>query len=178
MGRADIRGFGVVLAAAVASSPVMAQGTAVKFDCDTAAASFSEIAFSQPGPRYHVSGNVTAKKYRYDGSWVPVATVRIVSADKQSFGGIRLRAPTGSGDLELIIQSRVHGKEDSTVVATLREGEPATFSLDVVDGKMTIQAADRVFSGPELGAGSAVNVTCSSGQFVFQDLEWNAPPSS
>lgn len=175
-GRSGLRVFGALLTAAMAFSPLVAQGTAAKFDCDTAAGSFSEIDFSQPGPRYHVSGNVSAKQFRYNGTWIPVANVRIVSADKQSFGGVRLQATTGRGGLELIVQSRVQGRDNSMVVATLRKGELATFSLDVVDGKMTIRVADKLFSGPEIGAGSAVNVTCSSGQFIFQNLNWDAQP--
>lgn len=171
------RVFGVMFAAAW-TLPASAQGMSAKFDCDTAAGAFSELAFSQPGPTYHISGSLTAKQYRFDDQWIPVANVRIVSADKQTFGGIRLQAPSGSGRLELVVQSKVQGKDYGAVVGSFGKGEAATFSIDVENSKMTIRVAGKTFAGPDMAAGSGVSVTCSSGQFLFEKLNWETQRSN
>jgi hypothetical protein len=166
---------GLLFVVAVTFSPCGAHAASIKFDCDTAAGAFSEISVPQSGPAYRIAGSVSARKYRVDGQWAPAATVGLMSADGKSSGAIRLQAPTGRGAVELVVQSRKNGKDYGTVVGTLKKEEVATFSLEAVDGKMTIRTAGKTFDGPDVGIGASVNVTCSSGEFLFENLDWEPP---
>ena len=164
-----------ITAVATAIWSSAATGTSVRYNCATAAGFFSSIEFSQPGPRYRITGDVAAKYYRTTGRWLPVANVRLVSADKSDFGGIRLQVQNYRGPVEVVVQTRVQGKDRSTIVGTIKKAEFAPFSLEVVDGKMIIHAAGKEFDGPEIGAGGTVHVSCSSGDFLFENLDWDAP---
>lgn len=163
----------LVLACAAASNVVAAKPA--KFDCDTASGSYSEFDFPQSGSNFHISGSVSAKKYRLNDDWYPVANVRLISADKQSFGGIRLQVPEGSGPAELIVQVKVGGKEYGTSAGFFGKDEVASFSLDVVEGKMTIRTGERAFAGPEIGQDASIQITCSTGEFLFENLTWEVP---
>jgi hypothetical protein len=170
------RSLALLITLAMGLSPEVANAAPAKFDCDTAAGKYSEFNLPQLGPNYHLSGRLSAKEYRPDRDWFPVANVRFVSADRRIFGGIRLQIPAGSGRVELVVQSKTGEQPRDIGVAVLRKGDAAAFSLDVIDGKMTITVGGQGFPGPDVGAGAAVNLTCSSGEFLFEDVDWDLQP--
>ena len=168
---------GIFAVSGLACSQGMAQATSAKFDCDTGSGSFSDLDLPQSGPSYHISGSISVKKLRPSSDWYPVANVRLVSGDKRTFGGIRLQIPEASRPPELVVQSAVGSGANDSPAGVLGKGEVAPFSIDVIGGKMTIRFGDRAFAGPDVGTAATIQITCSSGEFLFENLDW-APSQS
>lgn len=165
------------VAVAIASWSGAAGGASARYDCSSPSGHFSAIDFSQPGPRYRITGSVTVNSYRSTGKWFPVANARLISADKKSLGGIRLQVQYYRGPVELVVQTRSEGKDRSTVIGTIKKAEATAFSLEVANGKMIIHVGGKEFEGPEIGPGGTVHLSCSSGDFLFEHLDWDAPKS-
>jgi hypothetical protein len=153
-----------------------AGATPIRYDCDTAAGAFSLIDFTQPGPDYRVTGRFSAVKFRNDPQWGPVATVQLVSADQKHAVGIRLRGKNARTPVDLLLQTLDGSGERLAALGTLPVGDWAPFGIEVAGGKITVRAAGRslIVDAP-IGAGATVKISCSSGEFQFDQLDWDAP---
>lgn len=171
----SFRVIGSICAVALAW-PGLARGAPARFDCDTATGAFSEVDIPQAGPQYHVEGTLTAVRNRTDGHWAPIAEIGLLSADGQAYAGVRAVSPDAGEKIELSIETKYHKKNNIIPVGNTMEKNPNRFSIDLLNGRLTIQVNGKTFDGPDLSEGASLRMSCSSGEFVFQDLDWQEPP--
>ena len=160
------------LLALLLSSPCAGQSAPGKFDCDAPPGTYSQFDIPQTGPQYHVSGSVSAERYRSDGHWGATATIGLISSDQKAYAGIQLRQIARGDDVVLVIQTSANGKGADNIVRSYGKKEPVTFSIDGSEGRITILAAGKSFAAPDVGTGSLLRLSCSTGEFIFQDLTW------
>ncbi len=157
--------------AGMAAAPAAA--VPINYDCDTAPSSYSMIDLVQPGPDYRITGRITPVQWRR-GPWQPVATVGLISSDNRNVVALRI-ARTGGGPAAITLQSMVKGDQRLTDAGTVGLKQQVPFELALVNGKATLRVgAKSVTTEMVLGAGAKVQVTCSTGQFMFKDLDWEA----
>jgi hypothetical protein len=163
-------------AAAMAAGGSIAEAAPVLFDCDAGSGTYSNIDIPQPGPNYRIVGRLSVSELRFDKDWYPVANARLLAADKKSAVGIRVRRLPGNYPIELVLQTWIGGKERNRVLARLRKGEAAPFSIETTGGVTRVEAGGQsLVVEPVIGANAKIQIACSTGQFSFEDLDWSPP---
>ena len=164
---------GAALAAWLGSSAAAAP---LDYDCDTAAGSYSMIDLVQPGPGYRIRGTVTGVQFRKDDRWLPTATIALVSADKSNFVSVQLMRQARDSKMELAANGLLRGERRSAEGGRVGLGEAVPFEITSGGGRTVVQFGDkRTIFDFDLGADSRVQVSCSTGQFRFEGLDWEAP---
>jgi hypothetical protein len=167
------KSMGVAASMALAFGGVSTSATPIRYDCDTAAGSFSMIDFVQPGPDYRVTGRISARAFRAH-EYYPVANIQLVSA--RNLVGLRLRREQANGPIEFVLQSRGQAGLREAVLAIVEQGDATPFLVEVVRGVARVEVAgqSRTVDVP-ISAGATLQISCSTGQFVFEDLDWGPP---
>jgi hypothetical protein len=162
-----------------AASPTAA-AAALSYDCDTASGSFSELKQSQAGPSYRVSGRITARQLRVDKRWLPAGNVAIASADQKVFVMLKLSGlKRPKGPLEVILVNVDGGRKTQQVLGQIGLNETLSFTLSVQGSTARAEigrmGGDTVAA---IGPGGSVGITCSTGDFMFDDLKLDSagPP--
>ena len=165
-----------IIATAIAAWSYSAGAAPILYDCDAAAGTYSNIDLTQSGPAYRVVGRVAGNYFRRHNDWHPVANVRLIAANKKNAVGIRVRRVHLNGPIEFVLQTWVDGRESLKVLSTLRRDEPAPFSIEVEGGITRVRAAGQeLVVDPVIGSGATIQIACSTGRFVFEDLDWDPP---
>lgn len=168
-----------VAAATIAGWVTPAAAIPIRYNCDTAAGAVSTIDLAQTGLAHRITGRFSALNFRKHSEWFPVANVRLLSADRKNAVGLRIQRKTPNAPIELVLQTYIGGKEEQhTTLGALGVGDSARFVIEVTAGKARVQAGGRSIEVNTLIDTSAVvHVSCSSGEFLFEDLDWDAPPA-
>ncbi|USA39013.1 hypothetical protein [Pelagerythrobacter marinus] len=169
------------LVAAAAALWLAAPGTAMAqdlaFDCDVEAGRFSSITFDTARP-LRISGTIEPVEMR-SGDTLPVAGVRLARTDGSHSFGFQLIAPSPrSPRLDVFFNDRGAQQPRRELPPVSAEG-PIPFALSIAaDGTGELQVAETVhrFESRPF-APAQVMVFCSTGQFKFAGLAWEAPPS-
>jgi len=158
-------GFG---SAAAAAAPI-------RYDCDTAAGSFSEIEQGQKGPAYAVAGTVEPVQLRTHEQWLPAAA-RVDSNDGKRSVALQLVPEVrGGSTFAIVAVSADDDKKGRTRLGKIALGETLAFSIRAVGGSVRVEAAGKVATMPvAIGGGGRVGVSCSTGQFKFETLDLEA----
>lgn len=150
-----------------------AEAPPLSYDCDTAEGAFSQLKQVQPGPSYRITGRISAHRLRQHDRWVPVATVRADAADGTMEVALQLVAPhRPDGPLDVFLVTRAGKSEpEQKLLGHAEIGGELPFELAVDRGK--VRARIGSLNGDakaSLGSGASVGVSCSTGEFLFNDL--------
>jgi hypothetical protein len=156
-------------AAAAVTGP--ANAAPMSYDCDTAPGRYSELKQTEPGPAYRVSGRIAANELAMDKRWVPVGNIVIESADGKNGARLRLFAPTRRAPLDVVLSTNIGDKVETQTLGQVGLSQELAFSMTVADGRVKVEIGTmRGEAAIEMGAGASVGVTCSTGNFHFDDL--------
>jgi hypothetical protein len=144
----------------------------LRFDCDTAEGNSSELRATQAGPSYRIRGQLTARLLRVHPRWQPTASVIVASADHKVVVALQMTAPKRpEGPLDLFLSGPGGDDRPRIELGQAAIGEKLPFELVVAGGKATARIGDRRAEvAAAVGAGAQVSVSCSTGEFLFEDF--------
>ena len=169
----------VSLAFLVLSFSQVANTEPIYFDCDTPGGSFSEIKFNQNQSDYRVRGTITPLELNGTARWSPTATVYVMSEDKKYFAAIQLMN-NAQKLLYVTVQDAEGGPPREADVGQIKINESVSFDLYLPSSGEAFADVGRrrVPLHVKLGPNAKVSITCSSGHFRFDPLDWNWQPRS
>lgn len=174
-----MRSLFVISAAIFAASAAPAvQAAPMTYGCDTAAGRFSAIEVNVPSAGFVVSGTITPNEYRKDPKWGPTVYVRIDSADDQNGAQVRFSGDPKAKDGIIVLSGIAAGAERKGDPQLAMIGQPFDFRIQVVSAsEVLVMAGGRKATLPAaLGDKAKLTIGCSTGDFVFSNLDWkNAP---
>jgi hypothetical protein len=166
---------------AAAAAAVLAAGGAgsaaarpLSWDCDTQDGHFSQLEMVQEGPSYRISGRITPVELRTHRRYAPMAAIRIQS-DGDDWVGIRIGRFDGRR-LEARLARSVGGRMEESAFASLESGAAFPFELSLSADGAAAASLGTARAGTEilLGFGGRVQLTCSTGEFLFEGIELEA----
>lgn len=148
----------------------------INYDCDTPADKFSSLDISTDTTRFIVKGKIAAAVFRA-GKYLPVANVH-VGAPRGSDGVLlRLMAPSGTAkQAEIIVQTMQGSKPIKRVLGQILLGESLDFSIEVLPNaavNLTVNGQQMSLK-TEFASSSNLTISCSTGEFKFDNLEWSS----
>jgi hypothetical protein len=166
----------VGVAGVTAGSSNSALATPMRFDCDSFDGAYSEVAQIQSGPTYSLKAKITPKRLGKHRDWRPNAMLQIKSADGKNGVTVRVTASSlQNRTFSVTFASLTGGELKEYSVATVKTNEPVSVAIAVRDGKLQAAIGGQLAEGPiAVGKGAEVRAGCSTGQFVFENLEMNA----
>ena len=161
----------IALAALVVSHPAAAEP--VYYDCDTPGGKYSEIMLTQAEAAHRVRGTITPMELRAAADWFPTATVYVQSKDKRDLVSVQLMNRSGK-TLAVSVSLVQSGKVRKAELGAIKINQAVAFDIYLpASGEGFVQlAGKKIPVGITLGAGAKVSVTCSSGHFRFDPLDW------
>ena len=163
----------LAIAGLIATTEANANAASMLFDCDAEGGHYSELVQSQTGPNYALRADISAKRFGQHRDWHPGARMAITSADGKN--SIIMQLAAGSVRPEFLLVSLVtnrDGEQKQYMVTTVNPGEAVHASIDVRDDVVHVEVAGQLAEVPlKLGAGAKVSVGCSTGQFMFENLD-------
>ena len=145
----------------------------IYYDCDTASDKFSEVRWPITASGLVVTGKIVPVLFR-KGQFLPVANLHLRSGDGKDYLAIRLIAEnSGSKGANIILESVNNDQKKGGTLGQLKRSEVLPFSIRHTAGdQFTIMINDRKFDiEVALGDSSSISMTCSTGQFKFQDID-------
>lgn len=164
--------FTALLAASI-SSPI--QATPITYGCDTPADSFSAIEQKVQTKSFLIKGNIQPIQFR-KGKYAPLAQVYLVSADGQNRFAMKVIAEYKSKSAIVALDITRNGKDDEPFpIGTVNLSEKLNFQISVTDESKINFTIGGLEGSPEVSLGDQanLNIICSTGEFIFSDLEWN-----
>jgi len=169
----------ISMAAAVAAWSLPVQAAPMTWGCDTAAGRFSAIELEVPAAGFEVGGTITPNEFRKDASWAPGAWVRIETADGQNAAEVRyLGGPPKTKEGLVTLSGKIAGAERKGDPQLSALSQPVAFAIRVTGpGEVFLMAGEQKAKLP-VAMGDRVKLTaaCSTGDFVFTNLEWKSAP--
>ena len=145
----------------------------IYYDCDTPGAKYSEIKFNQSQPDHRVRGTITPMELR-PHDWRPAATVYLESQDKRHTAAVQLVNSEGT-ILDVAVSVGWNGQITKTVIGQMRNTHSIAFDLYMPSSGQGFAevGGKRVPLKFSIGPNAKVSVTCSSGHFRFDPLDWD-----
>lgn len=162
-------------ATAQLGSQLGAQPRTSSFGCDTASGRFSQFAIPIQARRFTISGRIKPVLFRTNEQFLPTAVVRIQNPETGTAMAIRLRAPSAEAEGALTTAELWEGGETETApIGTLALGKLLTFAIIYEQGGQSrIIVGERTITvGADLGADFDLSISCSTSDFVFDQLTW------
>jgi hypothetical protein len=143
------------------------------YDCDTAAGSYSELSQPAASSKYSISGVLTARKLRTDERWAPSATVTVKTSDSDRLSLQLIAADGTATQLQLLIRNVIDGKESTQPIGVVPVNQAVPFTIFVDGVAANFEAGGRTFNlNVPAGGTRTVSVACSTGEFLFERLEF------
>lgn len=162
-----LTGCSLLCAGAAAAAPI-------SYDCDTAAGSFSVIEQVQAGPTYHLRGTITPRTWRSDRRWAPSVRIGFGTADDSRRAWITLTRQPDRPGADAGMEVADGGEPGTIALGNVGLNQPIAFDLALSasgDGAVTLGTEHRSFHFNP-GPNAKMSVTCSTGEFLFSDLDW------
>jgi hypothetical protein len=148
----------------------------ITYGCDTAADRFSAIQQQVSLKAFSIKGSIQPNEFR-KGKYAPLAQIYIESPDEKNRWALKVIALGAKAKAAFIfLDMKDDGKEGEPFpIGTVKIGEKLPFDISVTDGKMIKFKIGGMDGHPEfaLGEQAQLNIICSTGDFVFSDLEWS-----
>jgi hypothetical protein len=159
-----------------------ARALPLAYDCDTAAGSYSEISQQQAAPPYRVTGRLTALQRRTHERFLPSAQIRLEGADQRSSVVLRMVPTTRDGDRFTVALATTQDADrdrdrepQADLLITVGINQPVPFELSVSEGEASVRVGVERRTVPlRLGRGARLRILCSTGEFLFDELDWSA----
>ncbi len=162
-----------ILAAATVG-PV--QSTPITYGCDTPADSFSAIEQSIETKAFTIGGNVQPIQFR-KGKYAPLAQIYLESADEKTRFAMKIIAEHKAKAALVVLDITDNGQESEEFpIGAVKLSEKLPFRITVTDGSKVSWKIGELEGEPTLALGNKLklNIICSTGEFVFSDLEWTS----
>ena len=162
-----------LFAALIGSAPTYAGP--MRFGCDTATGRFSPVTIPLTTSQLTFTGKIKPALFRKDSKWLPTAFVRIEDSDKQSIT-IRLTAENSkaeAADATIVVGN---GDDRSTAaVGSIPLESTLPFSISYGESEdIAILVNGKKLSIPNrLGDTLTLSLICSTGDFIFEEIEWS-----
>lgn len=158
--------------------PIPAAAASITYGCDTAAGRFSAIELEVPSTGFEVSGSITPNEFRKDKTWAASAWVRIDAVDEQNAAEVRFTGVSPSKDGLITLSGKSEGSERKGDPQLGKIAAPFAFSIKVVSPAEVLLMAGNQKAKLLVTMGDKVKLTigCSTGDFVFSNLEWKPVP--
>lgn len=178
------RFYACVSGFALLALPQAASAQGITYDCDTAAAHFSELDLPAGAAPFTVSGNVKLNALAGSKEWVPLIRIQIASSaapgeSPDALGGFSLSAlpvdpkkmPSGERAVQMLSWN-AHGKEDEMLPMTMftKPGTVQPFTLTYDGSNVSVTLGAEAKSFPLKTATPVVRIICSTGEFLLTDL--------
>jgi hypothetical protein len=164
--------FGMLIA--VASNPAAA--SPMTYGCDTPADHFSAIEQSVSLENFSIKGAIQPNEFR-KGKYSPLAQIYLQSPDEKYRWAMQVIAPDAKAKGAFVfLEMTDNGKaSDPFPIGAVKLGEKLSFDVSVTDGKNIKFKIGELEGTPSLSLGKQVqlNIICSTGDFIFSDLEWS-----
>ena len=159
---------GLLLAAAEA-----ALAAPMSYDSDTAAGSFSELSQVQDGPAYHVRGTITPLQWREHERWLASGQVRLETGDGSRSIAVQVIRPRGAERASFAITVDSGNRPITTTIGEVGLNEAVPFDVTLFpSGDAVVQfGTERRVYHLDLGRNLHVKVVCSTGEFLFGELD-------
>lgn len=156
----------------------------ITYDCDTAAAHFSELALPAGSAPVTVTGNLQLREMAESQNWLPIARLALATAAEpgarptQSAGFSltvvpkdKAKLPPGVDAVQMLSYNAT-GKEDEPLPLSLlaKPGTVQSFSLTYDGENVVIRLGDETKSIPLKTTEPVVRIICSTGEFLFTEL--------
>lgn len=147
----------------------------ITYGCDTPADHFSAIEQKVGLKSFVIKGSIQPKEFR-KGKYQPLAQIFLQSVDSKQRWAMQVMALEAKAkEAYVVLDMTEDGKDlEPLPIGTVKLGEKLAFDVRVADGKLSFRIGDMV-GQPELSLGEQadLNIICSTGDFVFSDLEWS-----
>lgn len=161
--------------AALIALAAPANAAPFSYDCDTGAGRFSELKQVQSGPDYRLSGRISANELATHKRWAPGANITVESADKKTRASLRILAPMQRAPLDVVLQITRDGQSEEKALGQVGLSQDLAFILTVAGGQVRAEIGSMRSEAPiAIGSGASVSVVCSTGNFHFDDLRFEA----
>ncbi|MBA4305962.1 MAG: hypothetical protein C0429_04430 [Sphingopyxis sp.] len=154
-----------------------ANATPITYGCDTPADRFSAIEQSVNLQNFSINARIQPNEFR-KGEYSPLAQIYIASVDEKNIWALKVVAPSHKAKSALVfLDMTVDGKTDEPfLIGNVDLGQQLPVSISVTDGAKISFKIGEMAGTPELALGGTANlkIICSTGDFVFSDLEWTS----
>lgn len=152
-----------------------ANATPITYGCDTPADRFSAIEQSVDLKNFSIKTYIQPNEFR-KGKYSPLAQIYLESMDEKSRWAVQVIAPDHRSKTALVyLNMTVDGKTDEPfLIGNVNIGQRLPIEISVTDGYKINFKIGEMDGNPELKLGNQakMNIICSTGDFVFSDLEW------
>lgn len=168
--------WGILLGLTISCGTMTAaNATPITYGCDTPADRFSAIEQNVDLKNFSIKTSIKPVEFR-KGKYSPLAQIFLESMDEKSRWALQVIAPDyKSKKAMVLLNMTVDGKTDEPfLIGNVNLGEQLPVSVTVTEGsKINFKVGD-IDGNPEmkLGDQAKLNIICSTGDFVFSDLEW------
>lgn len=162
------------VAAGLAVHPAPADAAPMRFDCDAMDGANTEIAQTQDGPAYRLRTRISPKRAGKHRDWRANALILIRSADEKAYVGVRMAASVSKPQgYSVLLETVLGGEHKQFNVTTVKLGDTVDASIDIKGGSARVEVAGQVADlAFPTGKGAVISASCSTGQFIFDDLEF------
>lgn len=162
--------------ACLAVCPAKAAG--ITYDCDTPSENFSELIMPQFGP-FRVSGNLQMVVLRESSRYLPMGRIAVRddsgSPDMPSaWAGLTFTNMVGSREVPtglLVTELVLPGNQAARTNLRAASARTIAFTLTFDGARVTGMVDGQAFELPFSAANPAVQINCSTGEFLFTNLE-------
>jgi hypothetical protein len=156
--------------------PSAAVAAPMTYGCDTPADHFSAIEQQVSLTSFSIKGSVQPNEFR-KGKFSPLAQIYLQSPDKKYRWALQVIALEAKAkDAFVFLDMTDNGKDSEPFpIGTVKIGEKLPFDVSITDGTKIKFRIGNMEGNPDLNLGSqaTLNIVCSTGDFVFSDLEWS-----
>jgi len=157
-----------------ASIGMPAQANPITYGCDTPANSFSAIEQNVQMRSFSIKGKIQPIQFR-KGKYAPLAQIYLQSADGQNRFAMKITSQYKAKAALVSLDITKDGKRDKPFpIGTVNLSEKLNFQISVTDGSKINFTINGIDGSPELTLGDQAEmaIICSTGEFIFSDLEW------
>jgi hypothetical protein len=174
----DVTRYGIFAGLIVSYFLATAANSApITYGCDTPADRFSAIEQNVDLKNFSIKANIQPNEFR-KGKYSPLAQIFFESMDEKSRWAVQVIAPDHKSKAALVyLNMTVDGKTDEPfLIGNVNIGQRLPIEVSVTDGYKFKFKIGEMDGNPELKLGSQakLNIICSTGDFVFSDLEWSS----
>jgi hypothetical protein len=156
--------------------PATAFAAPITYGCDTPADHFSAIEQQVSLNSFSIKGSIQPNEFR-KGKYSPLAQIYLQSPDEKYRWAMQVIALEAKAKEAFVFLDMTDNGKDSEPfpIGTVKLGEKLSFDVSVTEGKKIKFKIGDMDGNPELnlGAQATLNIICSTGDFVFSDLEWS-----
>jgi hypothetical protein len=165
--------FGAFL---LSTMSVPAFASPMSYGCDTPADRFSAIEQQVGLQSFAIKGSIQPNEFR-KGKYAPLAQIYLESLDGKNRWAMKIIAlgPKDKAALVFLETEQSGKKSEPFPVGAVKLGEKLPFEISVTQGSNLKFKIDGLDGSPEvsLGERANLNIICSTGDFIFSDLEWS-----